>query len=166
MVEVRRWATPLAMGAFLLMAVTGILMFFEWEHGLIVIVHQWSSWMLVLGACGHIVANFRPLKNHLKSRWGMLSVATFGTLLVVSLFSWGLITGHAMKRTIEQALVDAPLSQLVRVSHVDTAIVTERLKAQGIDANSEASISELARKNNHDENRLLALVFLPAEAGK
>jgi hypothetical protein len=154
------------MGAFLLMAVTGMLMFFEWEHGLIVVVHQWSSWMLVLGAGGHIVANFRPLKNHLKSRWGMVSVATFSALLVVSLFSWGLVTGPAMKRTIEQALVDAPLSQLIRMSHVDTATVTERLKSEGIDASSEASISDLARNNNQDENRLLALVFLPADAGK
>jgi hypothetical protein len=66
----RRWATKLIIGAFLLMAVTGVLMFFELEHGLVVVVHQWSSWLLLIGAVGHLTANIRPLKNHLTSRWG------------------------------------------------------------------------------------------------
>ena len=156
----RWWATPLTIGAFLLMAVTGILMFFEWDRGLVVVVHQWSSWMLVLGASGHIVANFRPLKNHLRSRWGALSVGAFSLILIASLFSWGNVTGPQLKRPIEQALVDAPLSVLVRLSAVDAQTVAARLSAQGVDANSEQSIRELSMKLGQDENRLLAMVFL------
>ena len=156
----RWWATPLTIGAFLLMAITGVLMFFEWERGLVVVVHQWSSWLLVLGASGHIVANFRPLKNHLKSRWGALSVGAFSLILIASLFSWGLVTGPQLKRPVEQALVDAPISVLVRMSKVDAQIVAAKLSAQGIDASSEQSIRELSRKYGQDENRLLAMVFL------
>lgn len=42
----RRWATKLTIGSFLLMAGTGILMFFELDQGVVLVVHQWSSWLL------------------------------------------------------------------------------------------------------------------------
>ena len=66
----RRWATKLIIGAFLLMAATGVLMFFELDQGLVVVVHQWSSWILLIGAAGHLTLHFRPLEKHLKSWWG------------------------------------------------------------------------------------------------
>jgi hypothetical protein len=39
----RTWATPLTMGAFLLMSTTGVLMFFKRNPGLITVVHE-TSW--------------------------------------------------------------------------------------------------------------------------
>ena len=77
-----------------------------------------------------------------------------------------MITGPQLKRPLEQALVDAPLSLLIRRSHVDTATVIARLKVRGIDAGSEESIGALAQKYGQDENRLLAMVFLPNESGE
>ncbi len=38
----RRWATPLIIGAFLLMSVTGVLMFFEIDAGLTAVAHNGS----------------------------------------------------------------------------------------------------------------------------
>lgn len=64
----RRWATPLIIGSFVLMAGTGVLMFFEYEGGLITVVHQWFSWIFLLGAGAHIAINLRPFQNHLRSR--------------------------------------------------------------------------------------------------
>lgn len=138
-------------------------MFFDRDRGLIVIVHQWSSWLLVIAAVGHIVTNFRPSKNHLNSRMGMLSVIAFSVVLIASGFSWGMTTGPQLKRPIEQALVDAPLSLLARMSPLDAPTVTGRLSVQGTDAESEQSIGESSNRHNVDENRLLALMFLPDE---
>lgn len=159
----RRWATKLIIGAFLLMAATGVLMFFEQEHGLVVVVHQWSSWILLIGAIGHLTANIRPLKNHMTSRWGAVTFGAFSAALIASWFTWGTITGSQLKRPIEQALVDAPISALARVTQVDPSTVAARLSALGIDATSEQSIRELAGARNQDENRLLGLMFLPDE---
>ena len=44
----RRWATPLTIGAFVFMAVTGILMFFEVRLGIIKVAHEWLSWLMVI----------------------------------------------------------------------------------------------------------------------
>lgn len=156
----RRWATKLIIGAFLLMAGTGVLMFFELDQGIVVIVHQWSSWILLIGAAGHLTVHVRSLEKHLKSRWGAASLGAFGVMLLMSWFSWGVISGPQLKRPIELALVDAPMSVLTRVSQVPPATVKARLTALGIDAAGEQSIRELAYRYHQDANRLLGLVFL------
>jgi hypothetical protein len=48
-IPLRSWATPLTIGAFFLMAITGVLMFFEWNTGLTTVVHQWFSWGIITG---------------------------------------------------------------------------------------------------------------------
>lgn len=160
-ITLRTWATRLTIGAFVLMAGTGIAMFFEWNHGLTTVVHQWFSWLFLAGAGGHIAANFRPLRNHLKSHWCQASVALFACVLAASFFSWGRITGPQLKGPIEQALVDAPLWALAGATHVEPETLVARLKAHGIAANSQQSIRELSSSNGVGENRLLAAVFLP-----
>lgn len=160
-IPLRTWATPLTIGAFVLMAGTGVAMFFEWNHGLTTVVHQWFSWLFLAGAGGHIAANFRPLKNHLKFRWGKASVALFACVLVASFFSWGRITGPQLKGPIEQALVDAPLWALAGTTHTEPEALVARLKAHGIAANQAQSVRELSNRNGVGENRLLAIVFLP-----
>ncbi len=156
----RTWATPLTIGSFLLISATGILMFFEMERGLMTVVHQWFSWFFILGAAGHIAVNVRPLKNHLKSRWGKASVFVFAAILALSVSSWGTITGPQIKRPIEQALIEAPLSALANVTRTPPEHVVERLAAQGISAEGGQSIVELAAASGVDENRLLAIVFM------
>ena len=157
----RNWATPLVMGLFLLMSVSGVLMFFHWDTGLTAGAHQWCSWLFLLGAGGHIAANFRPFKNHLNFRWGRVSIAAFATVLAASVFSWGLVTGSQLERPIVQALVDAPLSSLTGVTHTEPDALLGKLKAHGIAATPEQSIHELTITYRVGVDRLLALVFLP-----
>jgi hypothetical protein len=159
--SLRNWATQLTIGAFFLMSATGVLMFFEWDRGLTTVVHQWFSWLFLAGAGGHIAANLRPFKSHLKSRCGKASVAAFTVVLAASFFSWGLITGPQLVRPIEHALIDAPLSALASVTQTNPDVVMSRLKAHGIDANGQQSIRDLSDKHGMSENCLLGLVFLP-----
>jgi hypothetical protein len=157
----RSWATPLTIGSFLLMSGTGILMFFELDGGLTAVVHQWFSWLFLAGAAGHVTANVRPLGKHLGSRGGRASVALLGGVLVASYFSWGLVTGPQLKRPIERALVDAPLSALASVTHTPLGVLMQRLEAQGMSPNGAESVRELSGKYGIDENSLLGTVFLP-----
>jgi Domain of unknown function (DUF4405) len=160
-IPLRNWATPPTVGSFFLMAATGVLMVFEWERGPTSVVHQWFSWLFLAGAGGHIAANLRPFKDHLKSGWGRASVAVFMVVLVASFLSWGIITGPQLKRPIERAPVDAPLSALAIVTHTDPDTLTRRLKARGIIADSRQSIRDLSGRYDAGENRLLAIVLLP-----
>ncbi|MBR0663927.1 hypothetical protein GXW71_06105 [Roseomonas hellenica] len=160
-IPLRTWATSLTIGAFLLMSATGVLMFFGYDRGLTAVVHQWFSWFFLMGAGGHIAANIRPFKNHLRSRWGQVSVAVFMVVLAASLFSWGRITGPQLERPIKQALVDAPLSALAGVIRADPDALLLRLRARGITATSQQSVRDLSVGTGAGVNRLLAIVFLP-----
>ncbi|MCF8480525.1 MAG: hypothetical protein K9H25_08850 [Rhodospirillum sp.] len=157
----RTWSTPLTIGSFILMSTTGLLMFFEWDLGLTTVVHQWFSWFFLIGAGGHIAANIRPFKTHLRSGWGKGSVVAFMLILAASSFSWGFITGPRLERPIEEALVDAPLFALANTIRIDPDALLLRLKAHGINAAAQQSIRELSAKHGAGENGLLAIVFLP-----
>jgi len=158
--NLRTWATPLTVGAFLLMAATGVLMFFDWHRGLTTVVHQWFSWIFLAGAASHITANLRPFARHLKSGAGRASVATFTVVLIASLFSWGLITGPNLERPIEEALVDAPLYSLAAVAHTDTRELLHRLNTNGIPATDQQTVRQLSLKSHVGVNRLLGIIFL------
>lgn len=160
-IPLRNWATPLTIGTFVLMSATGILMFFDWEPGLTTVAHQWFSWVFLAGAGSHVAANFRPFKTHLRSGWSKTCVAAFTLVLAASLFSWGLMTGPQLKRPIEQALVDAPLSALANVTRTTPDALTSKLRAHGILATGQQSIHDLAREQGVGVNRVLAIVFLP-----
>ena len=84
MSNIRAWATPLTIGAFLLSGVTGILMFFHLDSGLNKAAHEWLSWALVAGVGLHLAANFRAFKGYLKRPRAMAVVAAFAVLLGVS----------------------------------------------------------------------------------
>ncbi|SON53664.1 hypothetical protein HDIA_0123 [Hartmannibacter diazotrophicus] len=159
--SLRTWSTPLTIGSFVLMSITGVLMFFEWNPGLVTVVHQWFSWFFLLGAGGHIAVNIRPFKAHLRSTWGKSSVTMFALILVASFFSWGLITGPQLEQPIEEALIDAPLFALANTIRTDPDALLLRLKARGIPATSQQSIRELSTAHSVGENELLGLVFLP-----
>jgi hypothetical protein len=77
-----------------------------------------------------------------------------------------LITGPQLKRPIEQALVDAPLSALASATRTPPEVLLGRLEAQGVHATHEQSVHDLALKTGVGENRLLAIVFLPQAAAE
>ncbi len=162
----RRWATPLTLGAAVLMSVTGITMFFDWEPGHTTLVHQWMSWIFLIGIGAHLAVNIRPLKLHLKSAWGRGSIVVFGVILALSFYHWGMISGPQMKDRIEALLVEAPVSALAGVARVSPEELAGRLAAHGFATGPGDSIHDLARRHGADENLLLAIVFLPERFAK
>ena len=65
----REWATPLTIGTFLIMATTGILMFFHLDRGLNKEAHEWLGWAMVAGVGTHVVANLSSFKRYLGKAW-------------------------------------------------------------------------------------------------
>jgi hypothetical protein len=157
----RGWATPLTIGSFLLMTVSGILMFFDVVPGYLTFAHEWFSWLFILGAGGHIVVNYRPLMFHLRSRWGRASVAAFTIALVASTYSFGRITAPQLKWPISKALIQAPLSALAGITRTDPQALLTKLRKRGIKATPDQNIQELATEHRLDGFHLLGLVMLP-----
>ena len=109
----REWVTPFAAGAFLLSAVTGILIFFHVDSGLNKAAHEWLSWLLLGGVVFHVLANIGGFKRHLGIRRGQLLIGAFVLTLVLSFVGAGDKDGPPFGPPI-RALAAAPLTTLAR----------------------------------------------------
>jgi hypothetical protein len=161
MIPVRKWATPLTIGAFFLMAATGILMFFHIDRGIISGAHEWLSWLFLIGVAGHVIANFRSFTNCLKSGWGRTSVSFFGIVFVASFFTWGARTGGQFLAAIQNGLVSVPLTTLAAMTHTKPDVLEQRLVAHGIVARKDQTIRDIAGDSPRKQLRVLEVVFLP-----
>lgn len=160
-VTLRTWATPLTIGSFLLMAVSGIMMFFDIVPGYVAFAHEWVSWAFLLGVGAHIAVNLRPFKLHLKTNWGRASSVCFALLLLVSTYSFGQITAPQLKWPLSEALVSAPLSALAGVVSLEPGDLLGKLERHGIKAEADQNILELASRDDLDPFHILGLIVLP-----
>jgi uncharacterized membrane protein HdeD (DUF308 family) len=155
----RGWATPLLIGAFLLMAGTGVIMFFRFDNGVMAPVHRIFSWVFLLGAVGHIAANMRPFKNHLRSTLGRTSAFLFCGLLAISFGSWGVLTTPKLYKSLETTLAGSPLRAVAGVRRTSPDALVAALRKHNIAASADQTIHEIATANHTSDRRLLGVVL-------
>lgn len=128
----REWATPLTIGAFLISALTGVLMFFHLDSGLNKNAHEWLGWLLVLGAGSHVVVNWPAFKRYFGKPAGRVLIGLCAAVTVASFVrppaSKG--KGGGGNRATD-ALVAAPLSALAPIVGQPPEELLRRLRARG-----------------------------------
>ncbi len=158
--SLRPWATPLTIGAFVLMAVSGVMMFFHVMPGYITYAHRWLSWLFLFGAGAHIILNNRALVRHLGSAWGRTSLAVFTLALIVSTFSFGQVTASQLDKRVSGRLVEARLSTLADLTRTNETGLLRRLAAHGVSARPGQTVKEIASQQRIEDLYILGLVFL------
>ena len=126
----RTWATPLTIGAFLLMAVTGILMFFHLDTGLNKEAHEWLGWAMVLGVAAHVIANWSAFARHFSQPLAKVLVGLFAAVLIGSFFIQPEEGGSPAGVAIN-ALTSAPIARVAALQGEAPDAVVGRLKAAG-----------------------------------
>lgn len=141
----REWATPITAGAFILLSITGMLMFFHLDSGLNKTAHEWLSWALITGVLLHVTANFSAFKKHLSNRKTQAIIGTFTLILLLSFLSLGGEEGDKKFAPPIRALANAPLTTVAMVAKITPEQLLERLEDDaGISADSDKqSVSEL-----------------------
>ena len=126
----REWATPLTIGSFGLIAVTGVLMFFHLDSGLNKAAHEWLSWLLLAGVALHAAANWLGFKRYFQQRWGRSLLALAALVLGLSFLPVG-GGGEPPFMVPVKALAAAPVSVLAQVGGVSIDQMQQRLQAAG-----------------------------------
>jgi Domain of unknown function (DUF4405) len=158
----RDWATPLTIGTFGVLAVTGVLMFFHLDTGLNKVVHEWLSWLLVAGVGLHVVVNLPGFMRHLASLRGR---AILGTCAAVLALSFAPLGGGDEPPFVApmKALAAAPLPVLAQVAGVPPATLVERLAQAGVPNAAEGdSVAKLVGDDTRQQIRVLGLVMASA----
>jgi hypothetical protein len=131
----RDWATPLTIGAFLLMALTGLAMFFHLETPLQKEVHEWAGWLMVTGVALHVVVNWMAFKRYFQALpRGLGIVSVFALVTLGSFFVRGAANGEAGSppAVAINALTRAPIAQVAPLFGKTPQQAREQLAAAGI----------------------------------
>ena len=167
--KLRAWVTPITIGSFLLVGVTGLLMFFKVPGSLIVVTHEWLSPILVITACLHIWLNWGAVRTSLSRARGIIIVAVFGALLAFSVAPFDEAEeiarehGHDQERIGRRAaevLLQARLSTVAELTGHAPHQLRDRLGRCGIRVTSdEVSLVDAARQSHVSPVRALDAVL-------
>ncbi len=127
----RAWVTPFTAGAFLLSAVTGVLIFFHIDSGANKFVHEWLSWALLAGVALHLSTNFAVFKKHLTVLRSQIIIGVFAVILAISFISFGKEGEKPPFFRSVQALADTSLVTLAAVAQITPEELTVRLAKVG-----------------------------------
>ncbi len=158
----RDWVTPVTMGAFALLTVTGVLMFFHLDSGLNKVAHEWLSWALIAGVALHAAVNWPGVRRHLQGWRGRTALALFAVLTAVTFVPLG-GGGEPPFVAPIRALADAPVPLLAQVAHTTPDDMRVRLQRAGLAPGSDAdTVHRLVGDDTRRQMRVLSQVMAAA----
>lgn len=161
--SIRSWATPLTVGSFFLISVTGILMFFHLETGLSKLAHEWLGWFLVIGVAAHLWLNWRAFTTYFKRPAAMTIMGAGAAVLLAAL----LVPAGEADVPVRQALgslTQAPISTLASLVGKEEASLLAALATDHPGATASQSLSDLTGNDPEAAVHLLSRVYAEAPA--
>ena len=159
MPSLRSWATPAIVGSFLIMALTGTLMFFHLDSGINKGLHEWAGMVMVVAGVAHLWLNWRPFMTYLRRPLATaimgLGAVALGASFVVSGSEGGSPVGPVIT-----SVSAAPIGTLAELTGTDAGMLVERLKAVGFEgASTTTTIAALTEGDRAAGARALSAVF-------
>ncbi|MCF8382266.1 MAG: DUF4405 domain-containing protein [Chlorobium sp.] len=156
----KSWATPLAIGSFIILAVTGLLMFFKIEGGYIKPVHEWLSWLMVAGVVLHTVANWKAFLSYF-SKIPAVSIISVGIVVTaLAVFMPASREGGNPKMKMMKAIESARLETVAELAGKESEEIVTTLEKKGISVSDPSmTIRQIAKQNQKKEMEVLGLVF-------
>lgn len=162
----RKWSTPWTIGAFVLMSVTGVLMFFHWTSGVNKLAHQWLSWAFLFGVVLHVATNWLAFGRYFKSPLALSVMIVFAAVLGLSFLP---LTGGKAEppaRAVLATLSRTPLSELAPLVHSTPDAVAARLRAKGFKVTAANQTPEEIAGDPKKAQQVLGVVFARGQVGK
>jgi len=153
----RSFITPLITIIFLVVALSGLLMFFHIFDGYTEVVHEILSVIFVVFSVLHVILNWKALKIHFKKRVFILST------IVVAVISILLVIQQQKSPKFDTILIEritnAPIEDVLKVLQVDSIVVVKRLEENGISFIEGASMEEIWINNKVSPKKLFDLII-------
>lgn len=154
--SLRAWATPLTIGAFILMGITGILMFFGLNSTLSRLAHEWLSWAFLAGVGIHVTSNFIDFKRYFRAAAALAIIGVFVAILSASILLGGAGVGEIPVREVLETVHGTSITKLASLVGETPDALSARIEAGGFEVDSpEQTLADLS---GHDQAKALALI--------
>lgn len=153
----RNYITPFISLVFLVVGISGLLMFFHLFDGYTEVVHEILGLFFVICAIFHIILNWKALKIHFKKGVflpAILAILTLSVILVVSERMYPPIDLQIMER-----IVKAPVGDALKALNISYEEAAEKLKKKGIWIEKAHSFEDLWMQNNADPEVIIDLLL-------
>ena len=157
MSNLRAWVTPLTIGSFLTMGVTGVLMFFHLDSGFNKLVHEWSGWVIIAGVIAHLALNWRPFVTYFKRPLARLLIAAGVTVLAISF--WPVQGQGNPMQSVFKAINNANVATVIELSGHDLSTGLARLAKAGFEAQPGVTVSTLTAGKRGPQIQFIEALF-------
>lgn len=161
MKQVKGLITPLAIGSFLLMSITGILMFFHLDTGLNNVAHEWLSWLFLGVVFLHILyVHKKSFLSYFKRGAPQLIIGAGILVTGLSFISLEGSKGGSPMQQIAHTLYQADLTVVGDLLQISRSDLQETLKRQGLEVKaSDVNLEMIADRNELSDKQILKRVF-------
>ena len=153
----RDYITPFISLTFLVVGLSGLLMFFHLFDGYTEVVHECLGLFFMICAVCHIVLNWKSLKTHFKK--GVFLPAAVGT----GVFAITFIVFQQLYPPIDIVLfnriIKAPIHDAFKALDVDYTVARQRLESDGISISGARSIEDIWIQNDSDAETVIDLIM-------
>jgi len=157
MKKLRIWATPLTIGSFLIMAVSGVLMFFHLNTGLNKLVHEWAGLVMIGAVVVHVVLNWRPFGTYFKRP---VAQGLIGFCAVVLALSFVPVSGGGNSaRPVMMAVGQADVETVIALSGLTLEQGLDRLKTVGITDVEGMTMPALTQGDQSVQDKVIQALF-------
>lgn len=159
MKSLRTWATPVTIGTFIVISVTGVLMFFHADSGLNKLVHEWIGLVMVAAVAAHVLMNWRAFTTYFKRPVAVTLMGIGALVLASSFLLGGADASPDGMRALMMSVGNARVATLAELAGEDTEAVLAALDAAGIPATPDATLAALSGGDRTKQDEIIGLVF-------
>ncbi len=159
--KLREWVTPLTIGAFALMAVTGMLLFFHRDAGLNRTAHEWVGLILIAAVVFHVSANWISFKRYFLGGLVGRSLIALGVVaLAASFIPMGGGQGGSPPALAMRAVNRAPIVAVAALAGRPTEAVLADLAEAGLRLpGPDASLDSVIKGDRELQGRAMRTLF-------
>lgn len=148
---------------FVVVAITGVMMFFKIRPLSTESIHIWLGLTFVVFACLHLLKNWTGFASYFKKSSTLLSIgAAFcvvALFVIVPMFDTQ-EKGVNPKGMMIGALMNQPIEKVAVFLDMDSELIVKRLSdQQQIIASAKQSVNEIAKANDKKSDEILNVMF-------
>jgi hypothetical protein len=153
----RKVITPIIGALSLVIGISGVMLFFHLEEGLVKGVHEWLGMAFIMVMLAHLALNWRTFKQYFTKPAAWVGASVVSAITVMFLTASLSMPHENPMRSVIHSVETTAISDLAPVLKITPAEIEQRLSQAGVTVESDSeTLEELAGKSGIDSRGLIA----------